>query len=217
MLAVCPALFMGFPQSLFAQKVLSELTLVYEFVILNGDPAALPSSAGGSEGAMNTVYIKGFKSRSEITSPLFSSTTILDAKTNTAVILKEVSGQKLLIRLSADNWREKNKRYNGMVFKNVPGTKVIAGYTCQQAVAERNDGYKLTVYYTRELLPENKDYDPQFKNLDGLPLEYEIANGNMKIRYTLTKLIQNPVPASKFDIPKGGYREMTYDESRKSE
>lgn len=203
------------PRVAVAQKKVSELTLVYQFVISSRDPAAAPSTTVAPEGATNTIYIKGFKSRSETTSALYSSTTILDAKTDNAVMLKEVSGQKLLIRLTPDNWREKNQRFDGMVFKNTPETKEIAGYKCQQAVATRSDGYVLTVFYTQQLIPENKDYDPQFKNLDGLPLEYEIASGNLKIRYTILKLTQNPVPASRFDIPKGGYREMTYDESKK--
>jgi hypothetical protein len=51
--------------------------------------------------------------------------------------------------------------------------------------------------------------------LDGLPLEYELIQGSLKIKYTVSKISLNPVPASRFDIPKSGYREMTYDESRK--
>jgi hypothetical protein len=52
--------------------------------------------------------------------------------------------------------------------------------------------------------------------LEGLPLEYELINGNFKIHYTASKINLNPVPASKFDMPKSGYREMTYEESKKS-
>ncbi len=216
LLVISMGVFLAISSSLMAQKKVSELTLVYEFVISNGNAAAAPSPGGPPEGATNTVYIKGFKSRSEITSSLFSSTTLLDAKTNTAVILKEVSGQKLLIRLTPENWHEKNMRFEGITFKNTNETKEIAGYKCQQAVARRNDGYMLTVFYTRELIPEDREYDPQFRSLDGLPLEYEITNGSLKIKYTVTKLNLNPVPASKFDIPKGGYREMTYEESKKA-
>jgi hypothetical protein len=64
-------------------------------------------------------------------------------------------------------------------------------------------------------VPENPDYNVQFRNLDGLPLEYELVQGKLKIKYTVSKINMNPVPASKFDIPKGGYREMTYEESKK--
>jgi hypothetical protein len=72
------------------------------------------------------------------------------------------------------------------------------------------------VYYTPDLIPENRNYDYQFRSLNGLPLEYELNMGKMTIKYTVSKVNLNPVPASKFDIPKSGYREMTYDESKKS-
>ena len=73
----------------------------------------------------------------------------------------------------------------------------------------------ITVFYTRDLIPENKFYDPLFKNLDGLPLEYELKKGSLQIKYTLASISLNPVPASKFDIPTSGYRELTYEESLK--
>jgi GLPGLI family protein len=148
-------------------------------------------------------------------SALFSSTTIHDAKTGSAVVLKEVSGQKLLIRMAPDDWKQKNARYQGITFKNTGETKEIAGYKCIKAEAKMSDGSSFTVYYTPDLIPENKEYDYHFRNLNGLPLEYELTQRNLSIRYTVSKINMNPVPASKFDIPTSGYREMTYDESKK--
>ena len=54
-------------------------------------------------------YLKGFASRSEVNSGLFSSVTIYDFKTGTGVILRLVNGQKLLIRMNEENWKQKNK------------------------------------------------------------------------------------------------------------
>jgi GLPGLI family protein len=196
-----------------AQKVVSELTLVYDASISSG--SAEPRMADALDGSTTTLYIKGPMSRVEMNSALFSSTTIHDAKTGNAVILREVSGQKLLIRMNADNWKEKNKRYQDIQFKNTGETKNIAGYTCQKAVATLKDGSNFVVYYTPDLVPENRNYDYQFRSLNGLPLEYELNMGKMTIKYTVSRVNLNPVPASKFDIPKSGYREMTYEESKK--
>ncbi|MFT3822397.1 MAG: hypothetical protein QM731_00705 [Chitinophagaceae bacterium] len=196
-----------------AQRRVSELTLVYDASVSSGN--AEPKMADAFDGATTTVYLKGNMSRSEMVSALFSSTTIHDSKTGSAVVLREVSGQKLLIRLNADNWAEKNKRYNGITFTNTSDTKTIAGYKCTKAEAKLTDGTTFTVYYTTDIIPENKDYDYQFKSLNGLPLEYEMVQGKLTIKYTVSKINLNPVPASKFDIPKSGYREMTYDESKK--
>lgn len=198
----------------WSQKKVSELTLIYDASITTG--SSEPKMADAFDGATTTVYLKGNLSRSELSSALFSSTTIHDSNTGAAVVLREVSGQKLLIRMSSDNWAEKNKKYQGISFTNTDETKAIAGYTCTKAVAKLGDGSTFTVYYTTEIIPENKEYDYQFKNLNGLPLEYELTQGQLKIKYTVSKINLNPVPASKFDVPKGGYREMTYEESKKT-
>ncbi|MBS1598609.1 MAG: hypothetical protein JST75_10330 [Bacteroidetes bacterium] len=196
----------------WSQKKISELTIVYNYT-LNNSAAAKPGAPSFS--ATNTIYIKGNMSRTETVSSLFSSSTIYDGKTGFAVVLREVNGQKLLIRLNPENWRDKNRRYQNLAFAPTAESKVIAGYKCEKATATTADGFLITVYYTKELIPENKDYDPQFKNLDGLPLEYEFAKGTTTIKYTLSSINLNPVPASKFDTPKSGYREMSYDESKK--
>ncbi|HEY6900558.1 MAG TPA: hypothetical protein VI233_07945 [Puia sp.] len=206
-LLVCSLLSGG---ALRAQKKISELTLVYDYSVLIND---VKSQDIGN--ASHTIYIKGNKSRSEMTNSLFSSTTIFDANTGFAVVLKEVSGQKLLIRLNPDNWAEKNQMYDGITFKNTTETKEIAGYKCVRATGQTKAGMTISVYYTRDIIPENRQYDPAFRTLDGLPLEYELTNGNVRIRYGVSRINLNPVPASKFDLPTGGYREMNYEESKK--
>jgi len=196
-----------------AQKKVSELTLVYDTEINTGSKD--PKLADAFDGATTTIYVKGPLSRLEMVSALFTSTTIHDSKAGTAVVLREVSGQKLLIRLTADDWKDKNKRYEGITFKDTEETKVIAGYTTTKAIATMPDGSTFTVYYTKDIIPENREYEYQFRSLAGLPLEYELNQGNLKIKYTVSQINLNPVPAAKFDIPKSGYREMTYQESKK--
>src|SRR5258706_10270874 len=156
-----------------AQKKVGELTLVYDATISTGN--SKPKLADAFDGATTTVYIKGTMSRSEMTSALASFTSIHDAKTGTSVVLQEISGQKLLIRMTADNWKDKNKKYEGIAFTNTIETKTIAGYKCIKAIATMKDGTAFTVYYTKDIIPENSEYDVQFKNLEGLPLEYELT------------------------------------------
>lgn len=192
-----------------AQKRLGDLTVVYNSTITNAQDSNRKISSTTS------FFIKGNLCRSEVASNLFSSVTIYDSKAGSGVLLKEVNGQKLLIRMNEENWNQKNRRYANLNFTKTNETKSIAGYFCNQAKASTADGFDITVFYTRDLIPENKLYDPPFKNLDGLPLEYELTKGNLQIKYTLVSINLNPVPASKFDIPTSGYRELTYEESLK--
>lgn len=208
-------LLLALPGMLKAQRKVAELMLSYETQVTTGE--AEPKMADAFDGAVTTVYIKGPLSRSEMTSALFSSTTIHDTKAGTAVVLKEVSGQKLLIRMTAENWLEKNKKYEGITFTNTTETKVIAGYRCIKADAKLTDGTSFTVYYTTDIIPENREFEnAMFKNLNGLPLEWELTQGKLKIKYTLSRINMNPIPASRFDIPKTGYREMNYQDSKKN-
>ncbi len=196
----------------FAQKTIAEGTMVYDIVIQSGNKE--PQMADALDGGTITVSVKGGQSRSDMVSALGKETTIHDTKTGNAVILKEYSGQKLMITLTKDNWEAKNKAYSGIQFDLKDETKTIAGYTCKKAVAVMPGGKSFVVYYTTDLVITNKEYNATFKNLPGLPMQYEYESGTMKYKYTLSKINFDPVPASKFDFPKSGYRVMTYEENQ---
>jgi len=167
------------------------------------------------DGATTTINLKGSQSRSELVSGLGSEITIYDSKKGSGVILKDYSGQKLMITLTKDDWDKRNSKYEGITFETTNETLNIAGYNCKKTIAKLKDGSSFVVYYTTELDIADKDYDSQFKNLPGLALQYEWQSGKMRFKYTLTKINFDLVPSFKFDIPKSGYRVMTYGEARK--
>jgi GLPGLI family protein len=195
-----------------AQKTLTEGSLVYSMSVETG--AGEPKMADMLDGATTTIYLKGNKSRSELVSSLGREATIYDASKETGVILKDYSGQKLMITLNADNWQENNKKYDGIVFENTGETATIAGFKCKKAIAKLKDGRSFTVFYTDEVRLANKSYDAQFKTLPGLPVQYEMQSGKMKLKFTLSKINYNSISSSMFEIPKSGYRVLTYDETK---
>ena len=194
-------------RSSFAQRTIAEGTIIYDMVIQGGN--TLPHNGDAS----NTVYLKGSNSRTDMVSPLGNESTIHDAKVGNAVILKEFSGQKLMIKLTKENWITKNKAYKDITFDLLDESKTIAGYSCKKALAKMADGKTFLVYYAPELQVANKEYNPTFTNLPGLAMEYEIESGNMKFRFTVSKISQEPVKLSKFDFPRSGYRVMNYEEN----
>lgn len=195
----------------YAQKTISEGTITYnissqsENKLPQGDPLA---------GATNTLYLKGSLSRTDMISPLGKETTIYDEKNGLGVILKEYSGQKLMITLTRDNWISQNKKFEGIAFEITSERKSIVGYNCTKATAILKDGSVMTVYFAPDININNKDYNQAFKNLQGLPVQYEFKSGKMKFIYVLATIDLGPVPVAKFDFPKAGYRVMTYDENR---
>ncbi|MFL5772971.1 MAG: hypothetical protein ACJ75F_07430, partial [Flavisolibacter sp.] len=87
-------------------------------------------------------------------------------------------------------------------------------YKCKKAVGQLPDGTTYTVWYTPDLIAENKDIQYETRTLPGMTLEYEINSKNQKVTCTVSKISFSPVAASKFDLPKSGYRIITYAESK---
>jgi GLPGLI family protein len=194
-----------------AQKKFSEGTINYDIVINTGTDK--PQAADFLDGATSTVYVKGNKSRTEMVSSLGTQATVIDGAANSIVILKEYGDQKYLIQLTPAEWQEK---YEGINFTIANEAKIILGYNCKKAVGKLSDGNTFTVWFTPDLVPENNDYQTANKNLPGLAMQYETAMGNLNVVYTVSKISFAPVPISKFDLPKAGYRVMSYAESKGS-
>jgi len=197
---------------LSAQKNLSEGSIVYNISVETG--SAQPKMADMLDGATTTVYLKGNQSRTEMISGLGTEATIYNAATDNGVILKDYSGQKLMITLTPQDWKKNNQKYEGITFENTGETAEIAGFKCQKAIAKLKDGSTFTVYYTNDINVSNKEYDYQFKTLPGLAVQYEMQSGKMKFKFTLAKISYSNVPTSKFEIPKSGYRVLTYEEAK---
>lgn len=200
--------------SVQAQKVLREGILVYNMAVETG--SGEPKMADMLDGATTTIYLKGDMSKVVLVSGLGKEATIHNASNGEGVILKEYSGQKLMIKLTAAQWKENNDKYEGISFENTGDTKVISGYKCQKAIARLTDGTSFTVFYTNDVKVANNAYDSQFKNLPGLPVQYEMQAGKMKFRFTLSKISFEPVSSSVFEIPTEGYRIMSYEDTKGS-
>ena len=195
-----------------AQRRLTEATISYDIVINTTNKT--PQAADLLDGATSVVYLKSNSSRSDMISSLGTQATIVDGKTGNVTVLKEYGDQKYMITMTRENWKESNKKYEGITFSYVEEYKTIAGYNCQKAVGTLTDGSTFNVYFTRDLVPVNKDFQYLNRNLPGLAMQYEATLGNMLVTYTVSSINLNPVQQSKFDLPKSGYRVMTYEESK---
>lgn len=197
-----------------AQKKLTEATISYDIVINTNNTK--PQAADLLDGAVSVIYLKGNSSRSEMISSLGTQSTIVDGKTGNVTVLKDYGEQKYMIKLTPAEWKTSNKKYEGSTFTYENEFKTIAGYNCQKATGKLADGSTFTVYFTKDLMPVNKDFQYLNKDLPGLAMEYEATLGKQKVTYTVSNINFNLVPAAKFDLPKTGYRVMTYEETKGS-
>ncbi|NCU06001.1 MAG: hypothetical protein GXC73_18710 [Chitinophagaceae bacterium] len=203
-------LLMGLVTGLHAQQVYGEGMVTYNIVVNTGNNET--KAADLLDGATQKIFFKGVNTRTELSSILGKTITLHDSRQGNAVVMNEYGEQKILIRMTKDDYEDRNSKYAGIQFEYLPETKKIMGYNCKLAIAKLKDGSTFRVYYTSELVFQNKDYGAQFKNLPGFPLEYESELGKMKVTCIADKVSFDPIPAALFDTPKTGYREMTYNE-----
>lgn len=180
-------------------KVVTECTV--DFNVALGDSGTSPTNT-------MVLYVKGQQSRLDFVTPSFTQIKYYDSRTRSAVILQDLGATKVRRDLDSAKWNQLNKQYDGLSVVYTDETKTILGYECRKANITLKDGSMYSLYYATEIVPSSKEYEFQFRSIPGFVLEYEAAavGGNRKVKYTATKINLSPVPASKFELPKSGYR-----------
>ena len=143
---------------------------------------------------------------------------ITDGDNKTFVLLIDQMGDKKYLKLT----KEELDKINAEGKKDVQitysdETKTIAGYTCKKATATYKDKddntVSIVVYYSEELGNESMNFNGEFKGLKGLPMEYEITEGDMKIKVTATEVKKGKVKDTDMMIP-ADYVEYTAEEKQ---
>ena len=189
---------------LLAQKEIGDLTLHYDMVEANN--RHLDSSI--IKQASKILYIRGGMSLSTIQFNQFTQSIIYNQNGDKAYVFYHFNNQDYLSILNKAQWEDQYHRYKGMKLTILDGEhKTILGYHCQKAVARLKDGTEMNLFFTPELKTTVGDNPYEYKLVPGLILEYEARfMKKYTITFTATKIDFNPVPASRFIIPKEGYR-----------
>jgi GLPGLI family protein len=178
-------------------------------------PSGNQQMADMFDGSTYTLYVKGKLHRIDMNLGMLDQTILTNAGDSSMVVLMDVSGNKYLIRVNKSDMQKQQAKYSGISFTDTTGSKTIAGYQCKEAIAKLSDGTTFPVYYTTDLVPAGSiTMDNMFNGLKGFPLEYEITMQRLKMTITASSVDLSPVPASLFDVPTSGYREVTSDELR---
>ena len=195
----------------FAQRLVSDAKIVY-----NMQTSAAPGTDSSLNGGTLTQYMKGHQSRVDIDFSTVHISYLINSKEESVVTLINNQGDKYLTRAGKEEYEKELKLYAAAQFKDGTETKKIAGYVCRRAVAKLPDGSSFEVYYSPDLIPENKQYNRRFVNLKGLPLQFEILNKNgVRMTMVATSVELNAIPGSYFDVPKTGYKEISREELSK--
>ncbi len=205
-------LFNLFSLSSNAQKIITDGMLKYNISIKSTGNSAVPKSF---QGATYNLYLKGSLTKSDFNSGLGIESSFFDDKNGKGLILKEYSGQKLMINLTRDNWLSQNQVFQNLKFKIETDEKKINDIVCKKATAVLQNGEVLIVYFTPDLLLGNKYYNTAFPGVPGLPVQFTRKQGSFIFEYNLNSINYDVVSSITFEYPKSGYRVLSYDEAQK--
>lgn len=199
----------------FSQQPFSDGEITYA-VKVDLPPGTSAETAATFAGSRLVWTFKNYLFRYEMQVGRTTYMNIRNQRDRSAVTLIDQGPDKYLIRMSAADLARESARYGDITYTDTDSSRQIAGYLCKKAMGRSASGRPFTVWYAPALLPEFRDYSARFKNLKGIPLEFEMTNSH-QVRMVMTATSVNiaPQPMAKFHVPTGGYREITYRELEK--
>ncbi len=194
-----------------AQRVFSEGLIVYDVKV--EEPLNIHARESEQfEGAKMELMVKNKIVRTDLMVAGNDRVTISNTQDSTAVALLNRGLDKYLIRISRKQVQAEFASYRNIDFQDGHSSRQIAGYACRKVVGKTRDDDPITVYYAPDLVPADPAFFPEFTGIRGVPLQFEKKIGGLRIIMTASSVDLSPLPASDFDIPTSGYREITQQE-----
>jgi GLPGLI family protein len=158
------------------------------------------------------LKISGGKTRSEMVMGMGKTVVIADAETKTSVILMDIMGQKMAVESTTEDIMKELNESPEYKMEKTSETKNILDYTCKNAIITSDEGIEISVFYTEEL-GNGAIYfdDPQFKEIEGMMLEFEIPNQGVNMKFTAISIDKKKISDSEFEIPED-YKVMSKEE-----
>jgi len=91
-------------------------------------------------------------------------------------------------------------KYNLIKTEN---TKLIAGYTCHEAIVEfpGKEFSDFNVYYTTHLQVKNPNWCLPLKDVPGVMLEYQLTKYDLTMKFTANSILEEEVDLSSLKVP----------------
>lgn len=200
----------------------SEAIVEYSMEFTSDDPN-VKQQLFMMKGSSMTMAFKGQKLYSQTkVGSVQNSVTILDKDADKMVILMSgMMGKKAAEKTDLKDEEEENEEESDDKpdFKKTDETKEILGYECVKYISEDESGNKSVFWVTEEIKPEVKAKNFKNQGFDGFPLEFEIIQPQMNIKFTATNLeteISKKDEKKYFDltIPED-YEVVTFEELQK--
>ena len=186
-----------------AQKIFSEGVIKYDVFTNNAD----------KPNGLYVVTVKsGFTKRELVMNTGFNNVAIYNHKTGTTTSLNIDQENKYALVMSAEEVKEKNKRFEKASFTAIDQKKKLAGYASMASKVIYTNGEQAMFFYTSEMLPPDESFNTMFPGLKGIPLEYELKSATAtNIRFVASVVETKSIDLNTFEIPKD-YKMVTRQE-----
>lgn len=196
-----------FPQPSGSRLTDEDLTVSYSIGLKSKkDNAGIGEAYNGG---VKTIFISKGQARLRLVSLMrMQSIFILSGsdRQQRVAILKESGGKKYKFYLTTDEWKQYNKKYDGVACRITDDTAMILHYICKKAVVTLKTGDMITVYYTPAIQrPVLALADPAFSCIPGLVLKYEYKYRKGTIVYTATTVTKGVIDPEVFSVPDRGF------------
>lgn len=169
---------------------------------------------------MMTYYVKGDMAKTVIDmGNMGQQMQIMNGNSKTIYNLFDMMGQKFYTVTTKTEIEEELEKEPEPQIDYIDEIKEIAGYDCKKAVItidENGEKNSFLVYYNSELGSKALNFDnPYFNDIDGLLMEFEMLEGQFKMKLEAVEVHKKNVKDSEFEIPEE-FQEKTKEELRQS-
>lgn len=195
------------------QAQLKEGSITYSMTI-EGLPPDQAAMMGDME---STISFKDKKVFYEMTSMMVNVKSLSDD--NGSLTLMDQMGNKTYIKMTKEEMEKKSAENKDKVkdakIEYTNDTKSIAGYDCKKAIVSYTtpkEGAQTTEVWYTDKIPyiqggRQKATGDPFQGIKGMPMEYSMNQGPMKVKLVAKSVSTDKVPESKFALSTDGYTE----------
>lgn len=163
----------------------------------------LPAEMEGMESMLpQTMFIKikGNKSRTEQSSGMGSTVSIADGNTNSIVTLMNIMGNKIAIKMDAEEVAIEKEKTPAIKITYLDDEKDIAGYACKKAqINIEGNKDAMIIYYTDKI--KSPKVREQYQGLKGFPMEYQMKNQGLTMTMIASSVVKGQIASGEFTIP----------------
>ena len=133
---------------------------------------------------------------------MFKTNFIVDKESDTFSQLVKLINKKYVLTLQGDAISKSLELAPKLNIELTKDTKKILGYNCKKAIITVDDNEKevFTIFYTNEIAIESPNWCNQFKEIDGVMLEYQYEKYDITMRLKAQSIKFTKIDDSEFEI-----------------